>query len=159
MVTALPLRRLVFSPWRGVPSLLRSPDSLNRPPGYWRMACVNVNNRFNALSKSNATMKRSLIAACFAELAWSMPAVAEDGYDLWLRYRPVDAREYPALTGSATELIGGAHSPTLDAARNELMRGLAQLSGKSIPEVESVSLPGAVVFGTPRSSPVVAALS
>src|SRR6187402_2754046 len=131
MVTALPLRRLVFSPWRGVPSLLRSPDSLNRPPGYWRMACVN--NRFNALSKSNATMKPSLIAACFAVLGCSIPAAAEDGYDLWLRYRQVDAREYPALTESTRELVGGTHSPTLDAARGELLRGLSQMSGRSIP--------------------------
>src|SRR6187399_116585 len=115
MVTALPLRRLVFSPRRGMPSLLRSPDSLNRPPGYWRMACVNVNNRFNALSKSNATMKPSLIAACFAVLAWSMPAAAEDGYDLWLRYKPVDSTRYPDLKATARQFISIRETPTLKA--------------------------------------------
>jgi hypothetical protein len=158
MVTALPLRRLDFSPLRGIPSLLRSPDSLNRPPVYWRMACVNVNNRFNALSKSNATMKPSLIAACLAVLGCSLPVAAEDGYDLWLRYQPVDTREYPTLAESARELVGGAHSPTLDAAQSELVRGLSQLSGRPIPEADRVTQAGAIVFGTPRSSAVIAAL-
>jgi alpha-glucuronidase len=103
-------------------------------------------------------MKPSLIAACFAVLAWSIPAAAEDGYDLWLRYQRVDAREYPALADSARELVGGAHSPTLDAARGELLRGLSQMSGQSLPEAESVGRSGAVVFGTPRSSPIIAAM-
>ena len=108
MVTALPLRRPVFSPRRGIPSLLRSPDSLNRPPGYWRKACVNVNNRFNALSKSIAAMKIRFVLACLAVVACSLPAAAEDGYDLWLRYRAVDASADRALADSVQELVKGS---------------------------------------------------
>src|SRR3982751_4147042 len=107
MVTALPLRLLVLSATRGVPSLLRSPDSLNRPPGYWRKVCVNDNNRFNALSKSNATMKFRLVAVCLAVFGCSLPAAAEDGYDLWLRYPAMDAQGYPSLDTTVQELVEG----------------------------------------------------
>jgi alpha-glucuronidase len=95
-------------------------------------------------------MNFRLAFACLAAIACSLPAFAEDGYDLWLRYRPVDT--------SIQELIDGADSPTLGAARNELLRGLSQLAGRQIPLVQDVSRAGAVVFGTPRSSRLVAGL-
>ena len=104
-------------------------------------------------------MKSCLIAACFFALGCSMPAAAEDGYDLWLRYRAVDAREYPPLTESAQELVGNADSPTLEAARRELSLGLSKMSGRPIPEASSPGRLGAVIFGTPRSSPLVASLA
>src|SRR5687768_11631106 len=158
MVTALPLRRLVFSPRRGTPSLLRSPDSLNRPPGYWRKACVNVNNRFNALSKSNAAMHvRRLIAALVFAFA-SLSAAAEDGYDLWLRYRPVEPAAYPALDRAVRELVTGKGSATLEVAGAELERGLSGLLGKAIPLVKEATQAGAVLFGTPASSARIAEL-
>src|SRR5215212_7915128 len=112
MVTALPLRRLVFSPRRGTPSLLRSPTSLNRPPGYWRKACVNVNNRFNALSKSNVVTPLSISLACLALAACPLVAGAEDGYDLWLRY-PADAGAFAASTAVVTEIVTDSSSATL----------------------------------------------
>src|SRR5687767_7350869 len=159
MVTALPLRRLVFSPTRGVASLPRSPVSLNRPPGYWRWASVNVNNRFIPPPKSIAAMHSRSLIACLVFVVTAMPAAAEDGYDLWLRYRAVDAAVYPTLATSASELVGNRASPTLAAAGSELERGLSGMLGKAIPAVAKSSQPGAIVYGTPRSSTVIAGLS
>jgi alpha-glucuronidase len=95
-------------------------------------------------------MKIRLVFACLAFVACSLPAGAEDGYDLWLRYRPVDA--------PVQELVKGADSPTLDAAGGELLSALSQLTGRQIPLVSNVSRAGAVVFGTPRSSRLIAGL-
>src|SRR6188474_398717 len=109
MVTAPPLRRPALSASRGGPSLVRSPDSLNQSPrdgpAYWRNACVSDNNRFYAPSKPNVLMKQRLSFVCLAALALSVPAAAEDGYDLWLRYRAVDAATYPALAAGVTEIV------------------------------------------------------
>jgi alpha-glucuronidase len=95
-------------------------------------------------------MKKRLVFACLVFVASSLPARAEDGYDLWLRYRPVEA--------SVQEVVKGADSPTLDAARGELLSALSQLTGRQIPLVTDVTRPGAVVFGTPRSSKLIAGL-
>ena len=103
-------------------------------------------------------MKFSIVVACVAVFGCSLPAGAEDGYDLWLRYRAVEASFNRSLELSLQELVKSAGSPTLDAAGAELLRGLAQLTGRTIPLVGSPSGAGAVVFGTPASSPLIAGL-
>jgi alpha-glucuronidase len=95
-------------------------------------------------------MNIRLVFACLVFVVSSLPAGAEDGYDLWLRYRPVEA--------SVQELVKGADSPTLAAARGELLSALSQLTGRQIPLVDNVTRAGAVVFGTPRSSTLIAGL-
>ena len=52
-------------------------------------------------------------------------AAAEDGYDLWLRYRPLEAKWQTAYAPRATAVIAESHSPTNDAAAAELRRGIA----------------------------------
>ena len=49
-------------------------------------------------------------------LAVPVTAVADDGYDLWLRYKPVEARWLAPYRAANTVLVTGAASPTLDAA-------------------------------------------
>jgi alpha-glucuronidase len=87
---------------------------------------------------------------------------AEDGYDLWLRYRQLPAHWITTYRASITELIPGIHSATLDVAQSELGRGLGGLLGVPVPVVEPVAtqpnLDGAVVFGTPQSSALIARL-
>jgi alpha-glucuronidase len=100
---------------------------------------------------------RTLIAGLIL-VAVAMPADAEDGYDLWLRYRAVDAGGYPALGASATELVTDSSSATLSIVGAELTRGLSGLAGKPIPVVEKVRQAGAVLYGTARSSAVIASL-
>ena len=81
-------------------------------------------------------MKHRLLLVCLAAFALSMPVAAEDGYDLWLRYRAVDAAAYPALAAGVTELVTAAATPTLAVAELELKRGLTALSFSQTPEVE-----------------------
>ncbi len=56
------------------------------------------------------------------------------------------------------ELVAGTGSATLDVARIELERGLSGLLGRPIPLVKEATQAGAVLFGTPRSSPRIAGL-
>src|SRR4051812_41846958 len=85
-------------------------------------------------------------------------AQAEDGYELWLRYHPVEAEWQGRYAPAATALVPGTASPTLDAAQAELARGLAGLLGHSVPVGRETGA-GAILFGTPASSPVIAGLN
>ncbi|HEU5442843.1 MAG TPA: alpha-glucuronidase family glycosyl hydrolase [Steroidobacteraceae bacterium] len=85
---------------------------------------------------------------------------AEDGYRLWLRYVPVQGEWLLRYRASAAELIASpTPSPTLRAARAELLRGLTGLLGAAPHEAGDVTQDGAVLFGTPSSSPLVRSLS
>jgi len=81
-------------------------------------------------------MKRLPLLALLAALSGPTVARAEDGYDLWLRYRPV---ETAAAVGEATVL---GDSPTLRAAKAELERGLAGLRGAAPGSNRTVLLAG-----------------
>jgi len=98
----------------------------------------------------------SLIAAFFA-LLLSAPASAEDGYELWLRYRPVEPAAAARYHPHASAIVQQGDSPTLEAARAELERGLGGLLGRTPPRVAAPA-DGAIVIGTPASSPIVASL-
>lgn len=79
----------------------------------------------------------------------------EDGYELWLRYRPLPADRRPVHAPVLVPPV--AETPTLRAAREELVRGLAAMLGAA-PACASAPVPGAILFGTPASAPVVARL-
>lgn len=80
---------------------------------------------------------------------------AEDGYALWLRYVPPgDAQAAVQVTA----LAAPAATPTQQATRAELLRGLSGLLGARPPSVERPDRDGALVVGTPASSPLLAAL-
>jgi alpha-glucuronidase len=98
------------------------------------------------------------LLASVALFGASVCAHAEDGYDLWLRYRAVDVVAYPSLHANVRQLVVGATTPTLAAAQAELSRGFAGLLGKTVPVAREVSEYGAVVIGTPQSSALVARL-
>ena len=74
---------------------------------------------------------RLLILAMGFVLACST-ARAEDGYDLWLRYKPVEASAKAAYAARAAAIApaGSPESPTLKVARAELERGLSGLVGR-----------------------------
>src|ERR1700760_1410693 len=84
-------------------------------------------------------------------------AEAEDGYRLWLRYDPLPADASNAYRARVTSVVVQGKSPTLDAVRTELVNGLTGLLGRDVPGASEVN-DGAVVVGTPRSSPLVASL-
>ena len=69
------------------------------------------------------------MVACSAA---AVPAYAEDGYDLWLRYAPLEGEALSDLRADspfATVAEGGRSSPTLEIALEELSRGFAGLQG------------------------------
>jgi alpha-glucuronidase len=85
-------------------------------------------------------------------------AKAEDGYRLWLRY---DRLPEPAIAGyraRVASLVVPGTSATLDAIRTELVDGLTGLLGRPVPVVGNVDRDGAIVLGTPNSSPIIAGL-
>ncbi|HXB52853.1 MAG TPA: alpha-glucuronidase family glycosyl hydrolase, partial [Rhizomicrobium sp.] len=90
-------------------------------------------------------------------LLLALPARAEDGYDLWLRYRPMEASAQAQYRPLVTAIVWqGASSPSLDAAKAELTSGLSGLLDRPV-GTASVG-DGAVVIGTPASSPLIAGL-
>lgn len=94
-----------------------------------------------------------------SESAARAAAPVEDGYDLWLRYRELAAgarrTEYRAVM---TNIVVDAPSATLDAAREELSRGLNGLLGANLATGSKVASNGAIVLGTPKGSKLIAAL-
>ncbi|WP_434404955.1 alpha-glucuronidase family glycosyl hydrolase [Sphingobium sp. DN12] len=64
-------------------------------------------------------------------------AWAEDGYDLWLRNAPADAATAQRIGASARGIVG-ADTPTLAIARQELQRGIAGLTGATVPLTATV---------------------
>ena len=87
------------------------------------------------------------------------PAVAEDGYELWLRYRPVsDTALRESYRGAVTCILVEGSSPTLRVAADELGRGLSGLLGAPVPAVSGPVRDGLLLAGTPAGSPLVASL-
>jgi alpha-glucuronidase len=99
-----------------------------------------------------------MVVLWIAGLAAAPVAAAEDGYDLWLRYRPVEQPLADRYRAALTQLVTGSASPALQVARAELQRGLQGLLGITLAAAGNVSQDGAVVIGTPRSLPLLAAL-
>ena len=99
-----------------------------------------------------------LLALCTAATA-----CAEDGYDLWLRYRPLPQAAQRQLQQQISEVVAPENpSPLMQSALSELSRGIAGLAGKSLVVVRSrgdhALRDGALLIGTPASGAVVAAL-
>ncbi|WP_278391625.1 alpha-glucuronidase family glycosyl hydrolase [Sphingobium yanoikuyae] len=64
-------------------------------------------------------------------------ALAEEGYDLWLRNVPADPAAAQQIGSNARSIVGGT-SPTLTIARQELQRGIAGLTGATVPLTATV---------------------
>lgn len=87
------------------------------------------------------------------------PPAVEDGYDLWMRYRPItDSKLRASYAASLTEIAVVGDSPTLAAARRELDNALRGMLGAAVPSSTSASRVGALLVGTPASSPQIAGL-
>jgi alpha-glucuronidase len=84
---------------------------------------------------------------------------AEDGYELWLRYRLVaNPARLSQYRTALTHIVFPGESPTLVAARNELKRGLQGLLGVNVPVRANPGGDGSLIAGTPQSSSAIAAL-
>lgn len=85
-------------------------------------------------------------------------AEADDGYRLWLRYDSLPAPMISVYRQRVTSAVVTGNSTTLDAIRNELANGFTGLLGNPVPVASHVNRDGAVVVGTPQSSPLIAGL-
>src|SRR5689334_6275023 len=84
---------------------------------------------------------------------------AETGYDVWLRYVPVDNPVLQtAYRKSFTSIVVQGRSLTLDIIAAELERASKGLLGTQSPRADAVTADGAIVAGTPASSALIAAL-
>ena len=105
-------------------------------------------------------MRRAFLVASAMLALLGGTARAEDGYDLWLRYpRVTDAARLVEYRAAAAHLVAGGDSPTLRAARDELVAGLTGLVGAAPAIRDAVAGDGAIVLGTPRSSPLIRSLA
>ncbi len=98
---------------------------------------------------------------CFAlslQLFAGITAKAEDGYRLWLRYDPLPAQEIEKYRAHITSIVVPGDSTTQTATREELVEGCSGLLGQPVPATNEVNGDGAVIVGTPKSSPVIASL-
>lgn len=85
-------------------------------------------------------------------LALSPMASAEDGYDLWLRYARADESRAAAITAHASAIVAVGTSATLKAAKDELQRGVAGMTGRT-PALAAESQTGALWLATPATAP------
>lgn len=77
-------------------------------------------------------------------------SAAEDGYDLWLRYRKVDnSKLITQYKLTFTSLLKAGKSPTLDAAMEELQKGFRGMMDRNTAEVYGI-LTGTLVFGNTK---------
>jgi alpha-glucuronidase len=86
------------------------------------------------------------------------PALAEDGYDLWLRYRALPPQWADSYRRAISEIVLSESSPTLAAARSELARGLTGMLGAAPPLASSSSKDEGVILASRRSSGLIAGL-
>jgi alpha-glucuronidase len=100
----------------------------------------------------------ALFMLIVAAVLHTAPARAEDGYELWLRYHPLAAEQANIYRKDASQLIAKSATPTQTATRKELQRGLLGLLGEAPSLSETVTRDGAIIVGTPASSPLIARL-
>ncbi len=96
-----------------------------------------------------------LLAAAITLFAPS--ARGEDGHSLWLRYAPSSAPTLDADRKLARALSPQGESATMRIATAELSQGLEGAYGQT-PRLADGPVKGAIVYGTPQSSPEFAAL-
>ena len=95
---------------------------------------------------------RSLLLGLLIALLLPAGARAEDGYELWLRYHPVEPAWRERYAPLAARISVAGTSPTAEATRAELERGLDGLLGRR------PASGGMVIAGTPRTSRTIAQL-
>jgi alpha-glucuronidase len=103
---------------------------------------------------------RRLALLAIIVLFLSPSAQAEEGYELWLRYPLIpDASLLKHYQASAASLLVAGDSATVRAAQKELERGLRGLLGRDIPPLRADNSDGAIVAGTPATSPHIRGLN
>lgn len=103
-------------------------------------------------------MKKRTFLILVLLFATLMTAKAEDGYRLWLRYDALPKKMIDAYRHRVSTLIVQGDSATMKAIREELITGCDGLLNTSVSLTYNVEKDGALIIGTPASSPLVASL-
>lgn len=103
-------------------------------------------------------MLRKLLAILSAFLCFGLAnqGHAEDGYDLWLRYQPLESAAKARAAPQVTAVIASTSSPTIGVALEELQRGVQGMLGAPLARREGVQ-DGAVLL-TSAGSPLLQGL-
>ncbi len=105
-------------------------------------------------------INNSFISLVFLLLLVSFGMFAEDGYRLWLRYdRIADENKLKEYKEDIKAIHFPGNSPVLEAAREELTKGLTGLLGFPVEFADKLTGSGTLIVGTPKSSSIVASLS
>lgn len=102
----------------------------------------------------------TVICVVLVMALFSLPglAYAEDGYDLWLRYRPVAPERSSELTRHFAAISSPENpSETTKVAVDELQRALTAMTGEALRGADT-GVGGTILIGTPKTSDAVAAL-
>ena len=93
-------------------------------------------------------MLKKIVMATLLFASFAGGSNAEDGYDLWLRYKKCDQ---PDLLASYRNHFSGiflaGNHPSIDAAFSEMVHGLSGIMDKNIPLLKSPQ-EGAILIGT-----------
>ncbi len=100
------------------------------------------------------------LIALFTGLILASSVSAEDGYELWLRYVPVnDEGLKKTYQRHLQQIVVESDSATATVIAEELQRGLAGLLEKPVALVKKGKVSkGALIVGTPKTSPLIASL-
>ncbi|MBW6534881.1 MAG: alpha-glucuronidase [Mariniphaga sp.] len=89
-------------------------------------------------------------------LLCTLSAFSEDGYNLWLRYAPVEnAVLLQSYQSQIKNIVINAETPTLKAARNELETGLSKMLGIRPAFTETFKGVGNLAIGLPHAFEVI----
>jgi len=93
-------------------------------------------------------------------LFWIGNAIyADDGYDLWLKYQPInDPGRLQEYRQTIKMVVVPGQSETVQAIKRELKQGLSRLLNQEIVIADSVSRSGSLIIGTPDSCDLIAKL-
>lgn len=96
-----------------------------------------------------STRSRSWLLLVLALVSLLPVARAEDGYELWLRYKPLpDPAVRAGVAARFQEIVVTRHSPTIDAAVDELRVGFRGLLGADVPVVDHPTASSSLVLET-----------
>jgi alpha-glucuronidase len=92
----------------------------------------------------------ALIALLCTVIGMAPAARGETGYDLWLRYQPVEP-QWQQRYSVFSHYTAPAGRPTIDAAVSELERGLTGMLGRAPVRSDAAMADGTIVLGTGES--------
>ncbi|WP_347331761.1 alpha-glucuronidase family glycosyl hydrolase [Marinimicrobium locisalis] len=105
-------------------------------------------------------MKKLLaIGLALACIFGTLSANAADGYEMWLRYPPIEDRSLVKdYQRQFRTLVAPGEAAILNSAAEELERGLSDMLGEAPKRSDKLARRGSLVIGTPDSSELIADL-